>query len=87
MQFIPIVPIPHLRYSDNHYVLSLANLYGQRSYQRFFKRMHLQGHWVIMDNAAYELPKPLSIEALWELVVFWGASELVLPDVISLDRC
>lgn len=83
MKFIPILPTKHLRHGRSHYLLSLAHMYKDKQYARFFTRAHLQSHYVIMDNAAYELPKPLTIQQLWELVVHYGCSELVLPDVLK----
>src|SRR5215204_4098984 len=83
MQFIPILPTKHLSMGVNHYMLSLAHLYWEAPYAKFFHRMHKTGHYIIMDNAAYELPEPLSISELWNLVTLYGASELVLPDVLK----
>lgn len=64
-------------------MLSLAHMYSNPKYARFFNEQHRRGRYIIMDNSAYELPKPYTIEELWELVVMYGASELVLPDVLK----
>jgi hypothetical protein len=82
MQFIPILPIKYLKFTTGHYALSLAHLYRDKRYARFFQKLHNIGHYVILDNAAYEQPVPMSMDALWELVEYYGASELVLPDVL-----
>lgn len=85
MQFIPILPINHLSWTAGHYVLSLAHLYSNKRYGRFFAERKRKGRFVILDNAAYELPEPLGMNTLWEIIVYFGASELVLPDVLK-DR-
>lgn len=64
-------------------MLSLAHMYRNVKYARFFSKQHRQNKHIIMDNSAYELPKPYTIAELWELVVLYGASELVLPDVLK----
>lgn len=82
MQFIPILPIKHLPWTVGKYSLSLAHLYRNKHYAYFFAKKYRAGQHVIMDNSAYELPEPYSIEKLWELISYYGASELVLPDVL-----
>lgn len=81
-----IVPVHHLEITrDNQYHMCLAHLVLQNaSYAAFYRRMVVEGKFVLMDNGAAEHSQ-LSKEQLLEAYRMIQPTELVLLDALS-DR-
>lgn len=80
--FCYITPTSYLDFttaSQTHLVLAHLIDHDQ-VYSDFYKRLSDQGHFIMMDNSAYELKEPYSPERLIELGNKCGAHAIVLPD-------
>lgn len=61
--------------------LTLAHLVDTNlKYANYYQRCRNDGHYVIMDNSAYELKEPYDTEKLIDLGHRCGANAIVLPD-------
>lgn len=85
MQFVPIVPTPWLTtlLTKRSMGFALAHLMDDSRYAAYYRAFARLGKFVILDNSAYELPEPLSMDELWNIVLETRPSELVLPDVMK----
>jgi len=82
MKIANIVPVNDLeRFSQEDTVhLVLAHLVGDNDYTTFYKEMRKRGHYVILDNGAWEHLEPMGIEELWNKVKILKPDIVVAPD-------
>lgn len=80
--FCFIAPTSYLNFttaSNTHLVL--AHLIDRdEQYALFYRGLSAMGHYIMMDNSAYELKEPYSPDKLIELGQMCGAHAIVLPD-------
>ena len=80
--FCFIAPTNYLQYvgcSRTHLVLAHL-VHTNKQYADFYLKLSKQGHFIMMDNSAYELKVPFSPEKLIRLGSVCGADAIVLPD-------
>ncbi len=75
---VPLAHLDELRYDD--YLMALAHAAQTRDYMDFYKARAGEGRYVILDNSAVELGKPMDFATYLGLAMEMGASEIVLPD-------
>lgn len=79
-----IVPVAHLEQTaKNHYHMCLAHLVlANENYAQFYKKMSLQGKYVLMDNGAAE-HEQLSLDQMLKAIELVQPTEVVLMDTLS----
>lgn len=81
MKTLLIPPIPHLETARGRdYHLTLAHLYGNKTYSSFYKGEAERGKYIILDNSAHEFQIGQSAQSLLNIAKNVNASEIVLPD-------
>lgn len=84
VQHAYIAPIPHLnlvQWSSSKFHLILAHLMRHRAYADYYKSLHEQGHYIILDNGAFENGQPYGSEQLAEIVkASFQPNVIVAPD-------
>lgn len=84
LQHAFIAPIPHLNmvlWSESRFHLVLAHLMHNPMYAEFYAELKEKGHFIIMDNGAFENGTPYTLEQLKAICAKWFKPDVIVaPD-------
>lgn len=86
MKMVPIPPLSLIQETTRRCEIlmvlahvALDNHIGQK-YRQAYREQADRGAWIILDNGAYELGKPLATDIMLQLAQDMNVKEIVLPD-------